>query len=93
MPVGLNQIVGIRASQSGILKDRTSCVGSIQVRAGEVRTGAGPALGFVAEEKTRETRIREVGPAQVRAAKVNAGPAISTKVRTVFRELCDWQCL
>ena len=39
VPVGLNQIAGIRAGQRGEMKVRSSRVGPAQVRVGEVRTG------------------------------------------------------
>ena len=39
VPVGLNQIAGIRAGQRGVLKVRSSRVGPAQVRAGEVSAG------------------------------------------------------
>ena len=39
MPVGLNQIAGIRAGERGELKVRSSRVGPAQVRAGEVSAG------------------------------------------------------
>ena len=39
MPVGLNQIAGIRAGQRGVLKVRSSRVGPAQVRVGEVSAG------------------------------------------------------
>ena len=39
MPVGLNQIAGIRAGQRGEIKVRSSRVGPAQVRVGEVSAG------------------------------------------------------
>ena len=55
MPVGLNQIAGIRAGQRGELKVRSSRVGPAQVRAGEVGVMTGSIV------VTSEIRIREVG--------------------------------
>ena len=39
VPVGLNQIAGVRAGQRGEIKVRSSRVGPAQVRAGEVSAG------------------------------------------------------
>ena len=82
MPVGLNQIAGIRAGQRGVLKVRSSRVGPAQVRVGQVgeikarSSRVGPAevrIGEVSvcivDDITREIRIREVGMAEVCAGR------------------------